>query len=145
MFANIPVLGRLFGSNDNDNENNYGGVELGGAGAVFEAITERTDMGYEIQIELGEPRLIDRGNVTEDLYVVIPPSTTNGPNPADLEYDLPDGIEDAGAELYSILDAFGIEKISDVEQLAGKTVPGEQVNGVPVPNFDALFEDSSEE
>lgn len=138
--SNIPILGWLFGGNDNENAQ-----DLGGAGAVFEAITERTDMGYEIQIQLGEPRLIDRGNVTEDLYVVIPTSTENGPDPADLEYDLPDGIEDAEAELYNILDAFGIDKIADIGDLAGAAVPGEQVNGAPVPNFEALFEDSSDE
>lgn len=132
------ILERLFGRNALEATN------LGGAGAVFEAITERTDMGYEIQIELGEPRLIDRGNVTEDLFVVIPTVTENGPNPADLEYDLPDGIEDVESELYEVLDAFGIEKIADVDQLAGQVVPGEVMGGVPVPKFEELMSDSEE-
>lgn len=113
-------------------------IELGDADAVFQAITERSETGYEIQIQLGEPYLIDRGKVTEDLFVVIPTSTENGPDPADLEYDLPDGIEDSGAEFYSLLDAFNIDTVSDIEQLIGKTVPGEKVNGTPIPKFEEL-------
>ncbi|QRD99698.1 hypothetical protein VOLN27_73 [Halorubrum virus VOLN27B] len=123
----------------NDDDLDY--LDLGGAEAVFNAITERTDSGFEVQIELGEPRLIDRGELTEDLYVVIPTYTENGPNPADLEFDLPDGIEDASAEFFDLLDAFGIEKVADVFELSGMSVPGERVNGTVVPKFDALSEE----
>ena len=123
------------------NDDNLDYLDLGGAEAVFNAITERTDSGFEVQIELGEPRLIDRGELTEDLYVVIPTYTANGPDPADLEFDLPDGIEDASAEFFELLDAFGIEKVADVFELSGMSVPGERVNGTVVPKFDQLAEE----
>ncbi|AAL54953.2 hypothetical protein HfxHF1_245 [Halophage HF1] len=131
------ILNRLFGSNDDDRDYH----DLGGADAVFNAITERTDSGFEVQIELGEPRLIDRGELTEDLYVVIPTYTENGPNPADLEFDLPDGIGDASAEFFDLLDAFGIEKVADVFDLRGKSVPGERMSGTVVPKFNELVEE----
>jgi len=136
MFLIGRLFNRLFSSNDDPLD--Y--LDLGGADAVFNAIAERTDSGFEVQIELGEPRLIDRGELTEDLYVVIPTRTENGPDPADLEFDLPDGIEDAAAEFFDLLDAFGIEKVADVFELSGQSVPGERVNGTVVPNFDALSE-----
>jgi len=137
MFLIGRLFNRLFSSNDDD-PLDY--LDLGGADAVFNAIAERTDSGFEVQIELGEPRLIDRGELTEDLYVVIPTYTENGPDPADLEFDLPDGIEDAAAEFFDLLDAFGIEKVADVFELSGQSVPGERVNGTVVPNFGALSE-----
>ena len=138
MFLIGRLFNRLFSSNDDDDPLDY--LDLGGADAVFNAIAERTDSGFEVQIELGEPRLIDRGELTEDLYVVIPTYTDNGPDPADLEFDLPDGIEDAAAEFFDLLDAFGIEKVADVFELSGQSVPGERVNGTVVPNFGALSE-----
>lgn len=128
MFA---YLRSLFGSSTDSKT-------LGGADAVFDAITERTDMGYSIHITLGEPELVDRGTLTEDLFVVIPTSTDHGVDPANLEYDLPDGMEDATAEFYDLLNAFGIEKIADVFDLDGKTVPATRENGTPVPAFDEL-------
>jgi hypothetical protein len=136
MFGFIRNL--LFRRSNDDDPLDY--LDLGGADAVFNAIAERTDSGFEVQIELGEPRLIDRGELTEDLYVVIPTYTANGPDPANLEFDLPDGIEDAAAEFFDLLDAFGIEKVADVFELSGQSVPGERVNGTVVPNFDALSE-----
>ncbi|WP_206668654.1 hypothetical protein [Halorubrum depositum] len=134
MFYLNRLFDRLFGSNDDD----FDYLDLGGAEAVFNAIAERTDSGFEAQVTLGEPRLIDRGELTEDLYVVIPTYTENGPDPADLEFDLPDGIEDASTEFFDLLDAFGIEKVADVFELAGQSAPGVRVNGTVVVDFDAL-------
>ncbi len=130
-------FGRLFGgSNDNQDY-----VDLGGSDAVFEALFERTDTGLEFQIEFGEPRLIDRGNMTEDLFVVIPTTTDVGPDPADLEYDLPDGVEDATAEFLDILELFEIEKLADLGDLEDKIVPGTKENGTVAPDFNSI-EDS---
>lgn len=138
----LGFIANLFSSNDS---NQSGTDILGDAGAIVEAVTERTDMGYEVQITLGDPQLVDRGNFTQDLYVEIPTSTENGPDPADLEYDLPDGIEDAEAELFELLDVFGIDTVADLDQLAGQTVPGEMMLGHPVPDFAALVDGDSEE
>jgi hypothetical protein len=134
MYLIDLLFGRFRRSNDEPLEYR----ELGGAEAVFNAIAERTNSGFEAQITLGEPRLIDRGELTEDLHVVIPTSTDNGPDPADLEYDLPDGIEDASAEFFALLDAFNIEKVADVFELSGQTAPGVRVNGTVAVDFEAL-------
>lgn len=126
----------------------FGSNELGNAGDVFEAIAERSDFGYGHVGVLGEPDLVDRGgNYTTDLHVVVPLFTEDGePSPANLEYDLPDGLEDAEAHFYEILEIFGIYDLSRLGEIEGKNIPLGFEDGTLVPLWNEVLEtDNSEE
>lgn len=127
----VEILRSMFGSSSNDEY-----TRLGDSAAILEAVAERTDGSVDFQIELGMPELIDRGNTTQDLWVTIPTSTENGPDPADLEFDLPAGAEDQTADLFKVMDFVGIEGIESLHEMVGETVPAMMENGVPVPAFD---------
>lgn len=137
MFA---ILTRLWSGSSND--------DLGNAGAVFEAISERSVLGYDYVATLGEPDVVDRGGVyTNNLHVVIPFYTENpnDPDPADLEYPLPDGVEDAEAEFYEVLERFGIDDLANLGDIEGKNVPLDFYDGALVPLWDEVMEPNNSE
>lgn len=118
----------------------------GDSAAVVQAIFEQADT-VDVGI-LGEPDIVNRGGeLTPDPRVVVPlrNSAANGPVPADLEFDLPDGPGDVHAEFYGLLDLYGIENIADMAELDGKAVPLENASGVVVPNFDEVATDEEDE
>lgn len=132
-------LTRLWPGSSNDT--------LGDAGAVFDAISERSVLGYNYVGTLGEPDVVDRGgNYTNDLHVVVPFYTEdpNDPDPPDLEYPLPDGMEDAEAEFYEVLERFGIEDLTELGNIEGKNVPLDFYDGALVPLWDEVMEPTEE-
>lgn len=137
MFA---ILQRLWPGSSND--------EIGNAEAVFDAISERSTLGFDYVGTLGEPDVVDRGgNYTTNLHVIIPFTTEPGdPSPPDLEYPLPDGLEDATAEFYEVLDLFGIDDLTELGSIQGKNVPLDFQDGALVPLWDEVMTtDDSEE
>lgn len=126
----------------NDNET------LGDAGAVFDAISERSDFGFRYVGTFGEPDVVNRGgNYTDDYHVIIPFYTEdpNDPDPANLEYDLPDGMEDAEAEFYEVLERFGITDLSQLGDVEGKNVPLDFEDGTLVPLWEEVLEITEDE
>lgn len=131
----LAIVSRFwpFGSNDNQT--------FGNAGEVFAAISERSELSPKHVGVLGEPGVVDRGGeFTHDPYVVVPLQNDDpsGPSPANLEYPLPDGVEDAGAEFYTLLDQYGIEDLSNLGSLEGKNVPLEIIRGSLVPIWEEM-------
>jgi len=137
MFAILRSLWP-FGSNDN---------EFGNADAVFDAISERSAFGFKYVGEFGEPDVVDRGGVyTTDLHVVVPLTTESGdPTPANLEYDLPEGLEDATADFFKVLEKFGIEDLSRLGDIQGKNIPLDFQDGTLVPLWDEVMEIANED
>ena len=133
----LAILSRLWPSSTD---------EIGNAAAVFDAISERSDYGYRYVGYLGEPDVVPRGGqYTNEYNIVIPFFTAdpNDPDPANLEYDLPDGIEDAEAEFYDVLERFRIDDLSNVGDLEGKNVPLEFQDGTLTPLWDEVAEPHS--
>lgn len=118
-------------------------ASLGNAHAVLEAISERSDYGFRYVGVFGEPDVVDRGGqYTTDLHVVVPLYSENpdDPAPANLEYDLPDGLEDSNSEFFDILEAFGIDDLTELGDIQGKNIPLDFENGTLVPLWDELVE-----
>lgn len=117
-----------------------GNDTIGDAAAVFDAIAEQSDFGWKYVGELGEPDVVDRGGeYTTELHVIVPLTIDNDdyPDPADLEYPLPEGLEDEAAEFFDILDLFGIDDLSLLGDIEGKNVPLALSNGT----FEPLWEE----
>lgn len=137
MFV-VSRLRRFLSSNDT----------IGNAGAVFEAISERSTIGHRYVGVFGEPDVVDRGGqYTTDLHVVVPlfSENPNDPSPANLEYDLPDGLEDAEAQFFDILEIFGIDDLTNLGDIEGKNIPLDFEDGTLVPLWDEVLDTTTEE
>lgn len=116
---------------------------LGNANAVLEAISERSDYGFRYVGVFGEPDVVDRGGrYTTDLHVVIPLHSENpdDPAPANLEYDLPDGLEDGNSRFFDVLELFGIDDLTNIGDIQGKNIPLDFDDGTLVPLWNELVE-----
>lgn len=136
----ISWLKQFFGSSSTDT--------IGNAAAVFDAIAEQSEFGFKYVGTLGEPDVVDRGGeYSTELNVIVPLSTDNPdyPDPADLEFPLPDGLEDEAAEFFDLLDRFGIEDLSLLGDVEGKNVPLALDNGTLVPLWEEVAQAATDE
>lgn len=120
--------------------------ETGDSNAVVQAIMEQADT-IDVGI-LGEPDVVNRGSdLSPDPKVVVPlrNSIPSGPNPADLEFDLPNGPGDERSEFFNLLDLYSIEKIADMSELEGKNVPLANISGVVIPDFEEVATEDVDE
>jgi hypothetical protein len=132
------ILSRLFSSNDSENT-----PVVGGSNAALDAVMQRSGEEDRFIVYLGEPQLVDySGEFSQDYKVRIPTFTETGdPNPSELVFDLPEGdIDESDSGLYALLEAYGIEVLSDLGDLEGKTVTGTLQNG----SFDLHFDEVNE-
>jgi hypothetical protein len=109
-----------FSSSDNGGQYNN---ELGGLAAAQEALLEAGGPERELNAELGEPRLVDRGHIVSDLYIVVPTITNAGaPEVADLDYSVED-VSDERAELNHLLNELFLDGFNDLDDVDGTVVP----------------------
>lgn len=131
----LAILTRFWPFGGNDDET------FGNADAVFEAISERSDFGFKYVGVFGEPDIVDRGGrYTTDLHVVVPLFSEDGdPSPANLEYDLPDGLDDAEAQFFDVLEIFGIDDLTNLGDIEGKNIPLDFSDGTLVPLWEEVL------
>jgi hypothetical protein len=121
---------------------------IGNADAVFDAIAEQSNFGFKYVGTLGEPDVVDRGGeYTTELNVVVPLTTENPdyPDPANLEFPLPEGMEDESAGFFDLLDRFGIDDLSLLGDVEGKNVPLSLENGTLVPLWEEVADAATTE
>lgn len=120
---------RLFGRTETDEE-------ILGPSEITEALCEPSNDYEPDSATLGEPRMVDRGGQFSGKYRIIVPVVIDGgydiPN---LEFDLPNGLDDEAAEFYDFLQAFGIEKPEEMGVLGGANIDIEWTGGTPVPTW----------
>jgi hypothetical protein len=109
-----------------------------GPAAITEAVYELSGKQFPEKAWLGEPRMVGRGGEFSGEYKVVIPVNVGGADDYDipnLEFDLPDGLEDEDAQLYDFLDSFGIENIEDIEDVIDYEIGVKWTGGTPVPTW----------
>lgn len=101
-----------------------------GAEAVRTAVNELEDIaGQDLSATLGEPDITEGGGLffnNPKVKVPIKDAPYDGAGP--LVFDIPEGRDDAEADLNKLLDKFGLD-IDSLEELADETVPVEFFGG----------------
>lgn len=107
-----------------------------GPDAIASALYELSDDVQPAVGHLGEPWMANRGGDFSTHYrVIIPVEIDTGEDVADLEFDLPNGLDDEDAEFYDFLAEYGIEEVESLSALSGTEISIEWTGGTPVPTW----------
>lgn len=83
---------------------------------------------------LGEPRMVDRGGRFSNHYRVVIPVTIGGDySVANLEFDLPNGVNDEESEFFDFLKQYDIYEVENLDAVKGGEIDIEWTGGTPVP------------
>jgi len=107
-----------------------------GADAIAAAIYERSQEAHPELGVLGEPRMVDRGGqYSNSLKIIVPVTLRGGYTVPNLEFSLPDGLDDDTALFYDFLDTYGIEDVANLADLDGAEIHVNWSDGTPVPEW----------
>lgn len=107
-----------------------------GADAIAAAIYERSQEAHPEIGGLGEPRMVDRGGqYSNSLKIIVPVTLRGGYTVPNLEFSLPDGLDDETALFYDFLDEYGIEDVANLADLDGAEIHINWSDGTPVPEW----------
>ena len=119
---------RLLGGSDDDDPL--------GPDAIATALYELSDDAQPTTGYLGTPWMANRGGEFSTHYrVIVPVEISTGVDVPDLEFDLPNGLNDEDAEFYDFLGQYGIEEVENLDALTGAEIDIEWTGGTPVPTW----------
>ena len=136
----------MFGSDEETQNYLIEGDEIGGVGALSQVLAARAVEDYTPEIEFGEPRLVDRADgPVRDFYVIIPTFTPEGePNPANVEFPVPDDPDDVEEELNQFLEELGVDGVEEIESTVVDSVRDSGVLRPALNAVEDVYEDLSD-